>query len=62
MASEQLEKVLGIIRSQPRDPNASVGRMRGGMEKVSERVASDVKCEPVSASGVGAEWITAPGA
>lgn len=62
MPSQQLNKVLEIIKSQPRDPNASVGRMRGGMEKVSERVAADVKCETVSAGGVGAEWIAAPGA
>jgi acetyl esterase/lipase len=62
MPSQQLNKVLEIIKSQPRDATASVGRMRGGMEKVSERVAADVKCEPVSAGGVSAEWITAPGA
>jgi epsilon-lactone hydrolase len=62
MASAQLAKVLDIIKSQPRNPNASVGQMRGGMEKVSERVASDVKCEPVDAGGVKAEWIVPPGA
>jgi monoterpene epsilon-lactone hydrolase len=60
MPSQQLNKVLEIIKTQPRDPDASVGRMRGGMEKVSERVAADVKCEAVSAGGVSAEWITAP--
>ena len=62
MASAQLAKVLDIIKSQPRNPDASVGQMRGGMEKVSERVASDVKCEPVDAGGVKAEWIVPPGA
>jgi acetyl esterase/lipase len=62
MASEQLNKVLELIKSQPRNPNATVGQMRGGMEKVSERVAADVKCEPVSAGGIKAEWIVAPGA
>src|SRR5713226_9828306 len=36
--------------------------MRSGMEKVAERVASDVKCEPVEAGGVKAEWIVPPGA
>jgi len=44
----------------PRDPGASVERMRGAMEKVSERVARDVKCEAVSAGGVPAEWIVPP--
>ena len=41
MASAQFAKVLDIIKSQPRNPNATVGQMRGGMEKVSERVAPD---------------------
>ena len=62
MASEQLKKVIEIITSQPRNPNASMERRRAGMEKVSERVAPDVKCEPVNAGGVSAEWIAAPGA
>ncbi len=62
MASAQLAKVLDIIKSQPRNPTATVGQMRGGMEKVAERVASDVKCEPVNAGGVKAEWIVPPGA
>jgi monoterpene epsilon-lactone hydrolase len=62
MASAELAKVLEMIRAVPRDPTAEVGRMRGAMEKVSERVARDVKCEPVSAGGVPAEWIVPPGA
>jgi len=32
------------------------------MEKVSERVAPDVKCEPLNAGGLSAEWIAGPGA
>jgi acetyl esterase/lipase len=36
--------------------------MRGAMEKVSEHVAKDVKCEPVTAGGVKAEWIVPPNA
>src|SRR5712664_542842 len=62
MASAQFAKVLDIIKSQPRNPNATVGQMRGGMEKVSERVAPDVACEAVRAGDTGAEWITPPGA
>lgn len=62
MASEQLKKVLEIVTSQPQNPDAPVERRRAFMEKISERVASDVKCEPVSAAGVPAEWIAAPGA
>jgi epsilon-lactone hydrolase len=60
MASEELAKVVAMIKSVPRDPAASVERMRGAMEKVSERVARDVKCEAVSAGGVPAEWIVPP--
>jgi len=62
MASQQLAKVLEIIKSQPSNPNATVDRMRAGMERVAERVALDIKCEPVEAGGVGAEWITPPNA
>src|SRR5579863_5713664 len=62
MASAELAKVLEMIRAVPRDPTAEVGRMRGAMEKVSEHVARDVKCEAVSAGGVPAEWIVPPGA
>jgi epsilon-lactone hydrolase len=35
--------------------------MRSGMEKVTERVSSDVGCEPVEAGDVKAEWIVPPG-
>jgi len=63
MASEQLNKVLEIIRSvPPAKPDTTIGQMRGAMEKVAERVAKDVTCEPVTAGGVSAEWIVAPGA
>jgi monoterpene epsilon-lactone hydrolase len=62
MKSEQLDKVIGILKSIPRDPTAEVGRMRGAMEKVAERVASDINCEPVEAGGVPAEWIIPPNA
>jgi epsilon-lactone hydrolase len=62
MASEQLAKVLELLQSMPRNPDATIERMRGGMEKISERVAGDVKCEAVNANGIAAEWIVPPGA
>jgi epsilon-lactone hydrolase len=62
MASEQLNKVIERIKSQPQDPNAPLDKRRAGMEKISERVPADVTCEKVSAGGVPAEWISAPGA
>src|SRR5215469_6669852 len=62
MASEQLNKVIERIKSQPQNPNAPLAQRRAGMEKISERVPLDVICEKVSAGGVAAEWISAPGA
>jgi acetyl esterase/lipase len=62
MASEQLNKVIERIKSQPQNPGASIEKRRAGMERISEHVASDVSCEPVTAGGVPAEWIAAPGA
>jgi epsilon-lactone hydrolase len=62
MASEQLNKVIERIKSQPQNPSASIEQRRAGMERISERVPADVICEKVSAGGVNAEWIEAPGA
>src|SRR5437588_2199152 len=66
MASEQLQKVLEIVKSQPVGGGGggkpTVERMRAGMEKVAERVARDVSCQPVDAGGVKAEWIVPPNA
>jgi acetyl esterase/lipase len=66
MASEQLKKVLEIIKSQPVGGGGggkpTVEKMRAGMEKVAERVAPDVNCQPVDAGGVKAEWIVPPNA
>jgi monoterpene epsilon-lactone hydrolase len=60
MASAELNKVLELLKSQPRNPNATVAQMRAGMEKVSERVARDVTCEGLRIGDLGAEWIVPP--
>ena len=62
MASEQNKKVIELIKSRPMNPKASIEQRRAGMEKISERVASDVVCTPTEAGGIGAEWVVAPGA
>lgn len=66
MASEQLKKVLEIIKSQPVGGSGggkpTVERMRAGMEKMAERVAGDVNSQSVEAGGVKAEWIVPPNA
>jgi acetyl esterase/lipase len=61
MASAELNKVLELLKSQPRNPDATVERMRAGMERTSEHVARDVKCEPIRIGALGAEWIDPPG-
>jgi epsilon-lactone hydrolase len=64
MASEQLKKVIEIARSQQpsgaREP--TIEQLRAGMEKVAERVASDVHCQSIIAGNVKAEWVIPPGA
>ncbi len=64
MASEQLKKVIDIVRSlQPSGASEpTIEQLRAGMEKVAERVASDVHCEPIIAGKVRAEWVVPPGA
>jgi len=64
MASDQLKKVIDIVRSQ--QPNSAseptLEQQRAGMEKVAERVTSDVHCESTIAGDVRAEWVVPPAA
>lgn len=60
MASAELNKVLELLKSQPRNPNATVAQMRAGMERTSERVARDVTCEGLRIGDLAAEWIVPP--
>ncbi|MGE0684501.1 MAG: alpha/beta hydrolase [Candidatus Binatia bacterium] len=62
MASEQLKKVLDIAKLQQIGgaSEPTIEQLRAGIEKVAERVASDVHCEPVMAGDVQAEWIVPP--
>jgi epsilon-lactone hydrolase len=60
MASAELNKVLELLKSQPLNPDASVEKMRAGMERVSERVAKDVSCEGFRIGDIEAEWIVPP--
>jgi monoterpene epsilon-lactone hydrolase len=45
-----------------RTPPPTLQEMRAGFEQMAAPPQPDVKSEPVSANGVDAEWITAPGA
>src|ERR1700722_11453574 len=60
MASAELNKVLELLKSRPRNPDALVERMRAGMERTSERVARDVTCETLPIGDIAAEWIIPP--
>jgi monoterpene epsilon-lactone hydrolase len=62
MSLQQLESLVQKLKAVPVDPTASFERRRGAMEKAAFRLDADIKSEPVTANGVPAEWITAPGA
>ena len=53
-----------MLKAQPIAGHPTVQDMRANFEQMSALfpVAADVKCEPLNAGGVKAEWVTAPGA
>jgi monoterpene epsilon-lactone hydrolase len=62
MASKELQKVLDALRSRPVPGDVSIEEQRAAMEAEATRVklAPDVRCQPVDAGGVPAEWVTTP--
>lgn len=62
MASEELEKVLEIIRSQPvPEEPPTIQEMRDGMEAAPQfPLDEDVRCETADAAGIPGEWISTP--
>jgi acetyl esterase/lipase len=62
MASEQLQTIIQVLRSRPVQEGLSFEEMRADFEQVTSffPVPADVRCEPVDAGGVPAEWITTP--
>jgi epsilon-lactone hydrolase len=62
MASAQLQKVLELAKAMQPSLSGSITQMRQAFEAVTEKVPADVRCEPIEAGGVKAEWITPPGA
>jgi len=62
MASEQLQTIIQVLRSQPAQEGLTFEEMRAGFEQVTSffPVPADVRCEPVDAGGVPAEWIMTP--
>ena len=64
MASNELQMIINILRSQRKLSDLSIEEQRAQMEAGFRqfKVPPDVHCEPVDAGGVPAEWITTPGA
>jgi monoterpene epsilon-lactone hydrolase len=62
MASKEFETVIEILRSRPRMADLSVEEQRAQIEADHTQVqlAQDVRCQPVDAGGVPAEWVTTP--
>jgi monoterpene epsilon-lactone hydrolase len=64
MSQQQLQQIIQMLKANPVVGNPSVEETRAGFEQMAAMfpVAADVKCEPVDAGGIKAEWVTAPGA
>jgi monoterpene epsilon-lactone hydrolase len=62
MASNELQMLTNILRSQPKLSGLGIQEQRAQMEVgfTQFKVPPDVRCDPVDAGGVPAEWITAP--
>jgi len=62
MASEQLQTIIQVLRSQPVQEGLTFEEMRTGFEQMTSffPVPADVRCEQVDAGGVSAEWIMTP--
>ena len=63
MASPQLQQVIDSIKALAgKASGASVEELRATNEEMARPPEPDVESEPVVANGVGAAWISAPGA
>ena len=62
MASSQLDTIIQMIKSRPREERLDIPEARKGFEMLAGifPVAADIKRESASANGVPGEWITAP--
>jgi epsilon-lactone hydrolase len=62
MASPQLQQAIDAMKSLAQAQTSTPQEMRALFEQMATPAEADVKCEPVNAGGIGAEWISAPGA
>jgi len=64
MSQEQLQAIIQQLKANPLLEQSDLQAVRAGFEQMGAMfpVPKDVKCEPVKAGSVKAEWVTAPGA
>ena len=62
MASPQLQMAIDAMKALATNPAPTLAQMRAAFEQNAMPGQPDVKSERVSANGVDAEWVTAPGA
>jgi monoterpene epsilon-lactone hydrolase len=62
MISKELQELIDVFRSRPVLAKFSVEELRAQMEADSTQfpLAPDVRCQPVDAGGIPAEWVTTP--
>lgn len=62
MASKELQEIIDAFRSQPALGELTIEEMRAQMEADFTQLplAPHVRCQPVDAGGVPAEWVTTP--
>jgi acetyl esterase/lipase len=62
MASQQLQQAIDAMKSLAQAQATTPQEMRGLFEQMATPPEADITCDPVSAGGVSAEWISAPDA
>lgn len=63
MASDGAKQLVEMLRARPAPPaGVTVEQTRAGFEAMAQPAAADVTCTTLTASGVPAEWVVAPGA
>jgi acetyl esterase/lipase len=62
VASQQLQMIVEALRARPDSAELSIQDQRAAFQELASQFqpAQDVRCEPVDAGGIPAEWITTP--
>jgi len=56
-----IDKLKGLLREKALPLDSPLEVQRRAMETVAFRVAEDIEVEPITAGGIAAEWLRAPG-